>query len=113
MILSIFIVSIQIRRVFAIPVYFIRQIVDNCWSAERRIQECDAQNVNVQVLSTVPVMFSYWAKPNDGVETTNVLNNGIAEIVKRHQKRFIGLGTVLMQDADLAIKELERCKKLV
>lgn len=91
---------------------FFREIEDNCWSAERRIEECDIQNVNVQVLSTVPVMFSYWTKPNDGLEISKFLNDGIAEIVQKYSQRFIGLGTVPLQDTKLAIKELERCKEI-
>jgi aminocarboxymuconate-semialdehyde decarboxylase len=89
-----------------------RDVEDNCWSAEKRIEECDASGVNVQVLSTVPVMFSYWAKPNDGAEIAHFLNDHIAEIVSEFPLRFIGLGTVPMQDIALAIKELERCKKI-
>ncbi|CAN5767257.1 amidohydrolase family protein [soil metagenome] len=92
--------------------HFFREIEDNCWSAERRIEECDEFNINVQVLSTVPVMFSYWAKPADGAEISKVLNDGIAEIVEKKPKRFIGLGTVPMQDVNFAIKELERAKQI-
>ncbi len=92
--------------------HFFREIEDNCWSAERRIEECDAQGVNVQVLSTVPVMFSYWAKPDHGAEISRILNDEIAEIVGKYPKRFVGLGTVPMQDTNLAIKELERAKKI-
>ena len=92
--------------------HFFREIEDNCWSAERRIQECDKFGVNVQVLSIVPVMFSYWANAADGAEISKFLNDGIAEIVGKFPKRFIGLGTVPMQDATLAIKELERCKQI-
>lgn len=91
---------------------FFREIEDNCWSPERRIEECDAFGVNVQVLSTVPVMFSYWAKPSDGAEISEFLNDGITELVEKFPRRFIGLGTVPMQDTNLAIKELERCKEI-
>jgi len=92
--------------------HFFREIEDNCWSAERRIEECDSFGVDVQVLSTVPVMFSYWAKPTDGAEISQFLNDGIAEIVGKFPRRFIGLGTVPLQDTTLAIKELERCKSI-
>ncbi len=92
--------------------HFFREIGDNCWSAERRIEQCDAQNVDIQVLSTVPVMFNYWAKPADGAETAGFLNDGIAEIVDSFPERFIGLGTVPMQDTAMAIAELERCKTM-
>ena len=40
-----------------------RNVEDNCWSLSRRIADCDKRGVDVHVLSTVPVMFSYWAKP--------------------------------------------------
>ncbi len=92
--------------------HFFREIEDNCWNAERRIEECEIHGVNVQVLSTVPVMFSYWAKPADGAEISKFLNDGVAEIVRKFPKRFIGLGTVPLQDTNLAIKELERCKEI-
>ncbi len=92
--------------------HFFREVEDNCWSPEKRIEECDAFGVNVQVLSTVPVMFSYWAKPNDCADVSQFLNDGIADIVAKFPKRFIGLGTVPMQDTKLAITELERCKSI-
>lgn len=92
--------------------HFFREIDENCWSPEKRIEEADDAGINVQVLSTVPVMFSYWTKPADGAEVARVLNDGIAEIVSDFPLRFVGLGTVPMQDTALAIKELERCKSI-
>jgi aminocarboxymuconate-semialdehyde decarboxylase len=91
---------------------FFREIEDNCWSAEKRITECKHHHVDVQVLSTVPVMFSYWAKPYDCLAVAQFLNDHIAGIVERFPKKFIGLGTLPLQAPDLAIKELERCKKI-
>lgn len=91
---------------------FFREVEDNCWDAETRMRECNTHHVDVQVLSTVPVMFSYWAEPRDALEAAKFLNDHIAGIVQRYPKRFIGLGTIPMQDPDLAIKELERCKKI-
>jgi aminocarboxymuconate-semialdehyde decarboxylase len=87
-----------------------RDVGENCWSPQKRIEECDAAGVNVQVLSTVPVMFSYWTKPLDGAEIARFLNDHMAEVVAEFPLRYIGLGTVPLQDTALAIKELEHCK---
>ncbi len=88
---------------------FFREIEHNCWSGEQRIKECDAHHVNVQVLSTIPVLFNYWAKPEHGLETSRFLNDHIAQTVSVHPHRFIGLGTIPMQHIGYAVKELERC----
>lgn len=87
-----------------------REIEADCWDPKVRIGDCDRTDVDVQVLSTVPVMFSYWAKPQDTADLSKLLNDHIAGLVVEYPKRFIGLGTVPMQDADLSIRELERCK---
>ncbi|MFN2423795.1 MAG: amidohydrolase family protein, partial [Cryomorphaceae bacterium] len=84
---------------------FFREVEDNCWDAEARMKECNEHHVDVQVLSTVPVMFSYWAKPAHCLEVSKFLNDHIAGIVARYPKRFIGLGTLPLQDPDLAIEE--------
>ena len=86
-----------------------REIESNCWSAQRRLEECDRDGVDVQVLSTVPVMFCYWAEARHALDLARLLNDHIASLVAEHPKRFIGLGTLPMQDADLAVGELERC----
>jgi len=91
---------------------FFREIEDNCWSDEKRMDECSHHHVDVQVLSTIPVMFSYWAKPKDCLEVSQYLNDHIADIVHKYPRKFIGLGTIPMQDPAMAIKELERCKSI-
>lgn len=86
-----------------------REVEENCFDVTLRKKEMDETEVSVQVLSTIPVLFNYWAKPEDGHETARFLNDHIAGSVAKDPSRFIGLGTVPMQDVDLAIKEMERC----
>ncbi|MBE2256921.1 MAG: amidohydrolase [Ignavibacteria bacterium] len=89
---------------------FFREVESNCWDSEVRIKDCDETNVSLQVLSTVPVMFSYWAKPNDALDLSKFLNDNIANTVSKNPDRFAGLGTVPMQSPELAIQEMIRCK---
>ena len=90
---------------------FFREIQANCWDPEIRIEEYAKTGTQVQVISTIPVMFSYDIKPKDGLEVAQYLNDHIAQICRDHPKHYIGLATIPMQDEELAIKELERCKK--
>lgn len=91
---------------------FFREIEDNCWDPDVRITDYQKFNTQVQVVCTIPVMFSYWAKPQDCLELSEFLNDDIANLVHKYPKNYIGLGTLPMQDADLAVKELERMKEI-
>eukprot|EP01118_Nematostelium_gracile_P018296 TRINITY_DN8092_c0_g1_i1.p1 TRINITY_DN8092_c0_g1~~TRINITY_DN8092_c0_g1_i1.p1 ORF type:complete len:369 (-),score=79.03 TRINITY_DN8092_c0_g1_i1:47-1114(-) len=86
-----------------------REVEENCWSPEARIRECDQEGVDIQVLSTVPVMFSYWAKPEHTLDLSKYLNDHLAQVVSENPTRFVGLGTLPMQAPELAVKELRRC----
>ena len=88
---------------------FFRKIKCNCWNQNIRIQEMENDKVDMQVLSTIPVLFSYWSKIKDAKILAEFINNHISEIVHQYPKRYFGLGTIPMQDVDLAIYEMDRC----
>jgi aminocarboxymuconate-semialdehyde decarboxylase len=85
-----------------------RDITDQCWVPERRLADMDRDGVERQVLSTVPVMFSYWAPPAMALSLCRHLNDHIAGVVAAHPRRFVGLATVPLQDPALAVAELRR-----
>ncbi len=89
---------------------FFRRIVENCWDTDLRIAEYENFQTQVQVVCTIPVMFSYWAKTQDALELSRFLNDHIADLVARYPKNYIGLETIPMQDPQAAIAELERAK---
>lgn len=91
---------------------FFREIAKNCWDPEVRIREYELFRTSVQIVCTIPVMFSYWAKPEDCLDLSMFLNDHLAGITDDYPERYIALGTVPMQDTDLAIRELQRLKEL-
>jgi len=90
---------------------FFREIEQNTWDPISILADMDAHDVDTMVLCTVPVLFSYWAEPADALDWSRFLNDHLAEVVRNHPQRFIGLGTVPMQDVELAIQEMKRCKE--
>ncbi|HMF14114.1 MAG TPA: amidohydrolase family protein [Gemmataceae bacterium] len=88
-----------------------REVDNRTYDLARRITDCDRLGVDVQVLSTVPVMFSYWSQPQDCHDLSRLLNDHLASVVRAHPSRFVALGTLPMQAPDLAIREMERCVK--
>ena len=86
-----------------------REVEEVLWTPAARLADCDRLGIDLQVLSTVPVMFSYWAKSDDGAEVARFLNDHLASVVASAPRRFVGLGTLPMQAPALAVRELTRC----
>lgn len=90
---------------------FFRAIQENCWNPEAILRDMNQHGVHVMVLSTVPVLFNYWARPEDTLDWSQFLNDHLAGIQEKYPDRFVALGTVPMQSPEFAIQELERCVK--
>ena len=76
-----------------------------------RLKDMDRMGVDIQAVCPAPYHFFYWPEAGYGAELAREVNEGIAKIVADTPDRFVGMGSVPLQNAELAIKELEYCVK--
>jgi aminocarboxymuconate-semialdehyde decarboxylase len=88
---------------------FFREIWPKTWDPQERIDDYARFGIQVQVISTVPVMFSYWATTHHALELHESLNDHMAETCRDFPRHYAGIGTVPLQSPRLAIQEMERC----
>ena len=74
-----------------------------------RLADMDHLGIDVQAISPSPGQYYYFAPPEVGREAAQMVNNGIAEAVASHPDRLVGMGTVPLQDTQMAIVEMRRC----
>lgn len=74
-----------------------------------RIAEMDALGVDVQAISPSPGQYYYFAPPELGREAARQINDGIATAVAKYPDRLVGMGSVPLQDPQMAIAEMRRC----
>lgn len=75
-----------------------------------RIEDMDRLGVDVQALSPNPGQYYYFTPPELGRSLAETINNSIAEAVASEPKRLIGIGTVPLQNVEMAIAEMRRCR---
>ena len=78
---------------------------------EVRLKDMDRMGIDIQAVSPAPQQTYYWTEPGMGAELARQVNERLAEIVAKWPDRFVGLGTVPLQDPDLAVAELDYCVK--
>jgi aminocarboxymuconate-semialdehyde decarboxylase len=71
-----------------------------------RLKHMDRMGVDIQAVSPAPNQLYYWTEAGMGQELARAVNEGIAKVVADHPDRFVGLGTVPLQDPELAVSEL-------
>lgn len=89
-----------------------RKIDERSFAPARRIADMDAERIGLQMISPVPVMLCYWGPPEATDAFARMQNDFIAGVVAKHPGRFVGAGTVALQDAKRAVRELERLKAM-
>ena len=87
-----------------------RELDSRSWDGARRIEDMDRDGVQMQALSPMPELLSYWFDVHSGLEMARWMNARIAELVARAPKRFAGLGMVPLQDVACAAAELTRLR---
>ncbi|WP_338448257.1 amidohydrolase family protein [Niallia oryzisoli] len=88
-----------------------RTITNQSWSPERRIADMVEENVDIQVISPMPQLLSYWFNAQDTLDFSRYINEQLAIVIAEDPKRFYGLGMVPLQDPELAAKELGSLKR--
>ncbi len=89
----------------------IRSRTPKLTSIEVRLKDMDRMGVDIQAVSPAPHQTYYWTDPGEGQAIARMVNERLAEIVAKWPERFVALGTVPLQDADLAVSELTHCVK--
>jgi aminocarboxymuconate-semialdehyde decarboxylase len=87
-----------------------REIDDRSWSPARRIEDMDEGDVAAQALSPMPELLSYWLDAGPALELARHVNDAIAGMVAARPDRFFGLGTVPLQDPELAAREVRNLR---
>jgi aminocarboxymuconate-semialdehyde decarboxylase len=76
-----------------------------------RLKDMDRMGVDIQAMCPAPYHFFYFTEADYGAQLAREVNEGIAKIVADTPDRFVGLGSVPLQDAQLAVRELDHAVK--
>jgi aminocarboxymuconate-semialdehyde decarboxylase len=84
-----------------------RTVSDKCWDIGKRLGDLVAMGLELQAVSPMPELLSYWMEAAAAQQLLRFLNEEIARMVAESGGRLVGLGAVPLQDVDMAIRELE------
>ena len=79
------------------------------YGVDQRLKDMDRLGIDVQAISPSPGQYYYFTDPGTGRNAARLVNDGIAGAVAAHPRRLVGMGTVPLQNVELAIAEMRRC----
>ena len=90
---------------------YIESLDERIRGTEKRLDEMEEQGVDIQVVSPGPMQYFYWTEPEMGRQLSRMVNDDIAALCARHPGRLVPMATVPLQNAEMAVAELERSKR--
>lgn len=82
------------------------------YNAEARVEAMAADGVDAEVVSPLPPLLDYDMAPGDARDFCRHVNEFIAGLRRAAPQRILGLGTVPLQDPDLAAAELSEVTRM-
>lgn len=86
-------------------------VFDEFYDPAAKVKGMDRKGLDVSMISPAPIAYFYWLDADAGLEAAQIVNDGIANMVRAFPERLMGMGTLPMQHPDAAVAELERIVK--
>lgn len=88
-----------------------RELDRRSWDPSARIEDMDRDGIDVQVLSPMPELLSYWLDSHSAGILCDHVNAEIAQMIASASQRFRGLGAICLQSPETAHAQLLRLKR--
>jgi aminocarboxymuconate-semialdehyde decarboxylase len=85
-----------------------RTVSDRAWDVGKRVADMAEMGLQLQAISPMPELLSYWMDAEPANELLRYINDQIAGMMAASSGKLAGLGGVPLQDIDLALAELHR-----
>jgi predicted TIM-barrel fold metal-dependent hydrolase len=86
---------------------WLRKVPPHYLDVDVKLKTMDAAGISLTALSINDPGPEWFGE--DGPEFAQILNNFVADTVRKHPTRFFGICVLPLQNMDAALKELERC----
>ncbi len=80
---------------------------------DERLQDMDRMGIDIQAISPAPFQYFYFVEAERGAALAREVNEGIARLVADTPARFVGMGSVPLQNAELAVQEMDHAIKVL
>jgi aminocarboxymuconate-semialdehyde decarboxylase len=74
---------------------------------DRRLRDMDRMAIDIQVVAPAPGQCYTTIDARIAEQAHRIVNEGVVEYCSRKPDRFVGLGTVTLQEPEVAVRELE------
>lgn len=80
-------------------------------NVDAHLERMEREKIDMEALSLSPYVMGYEKPADFCAEWARAFNEELARICRLYPSRFVGLGTLPMQDVEASVRELEYCRR--